>query len=87
MKEKIEKINFNEITLEESQDLLNELLTYDGDEFKELVTSIIDTVDFTLESEGKIPVSIDVIFNNDRVKIIVDELLSEYSDESQDSTL
>lgn len=80
MKEIIESINFNELTLEGAQNLLSELLTYDGEEFKELVTLVIDTIEFSIVNED-IPVSIDVIFNNERVKFIVDELLSEYSED------
>lgn len=78
MKEKIESINFNEISLEESQELLNELLTYDGDEFKELVTLIIDSYDELIIDDGKVlPEPIELLFNNDRVISIMIELLEE----------
>lgn len=83
MKEKIESINFNELSLEDAQNLLNELLTYDGEEFKEMVTTVIDAIEFSIVSEDVIPVSIDTIFNNERVKVVVDEILSEYSEEEQ----
>lgn len=78
MKEKIESINFNEISLEESQELLNELLTYDGEEFKELVTLIIDSYDELIIDDGKVlPKPIELLFNNDRVSSTIDELLEE----------
>ena len=74
MKEKIEQLNFSELSKSDAQDLLNELLTHDGQDFKDLVTVIIDTIDTNTVSE-----SIELIFNNDRVKLVVDELLNEYN--------
>lgn len=79
MKEKIENLNFNELTIESSNELLNELLTYDDDdEFKELVINIIDSIEYSVVTNDSIPESINIIFNNDRVKTVIDTLLEEY---------
>lgn len=75
MKEKIEKINFNELSVEDTNNLLNELLTHEGDDFKELVLTIIDTMEYT--STDETPTSIDIIFSNERVKSLIDEILLE----------
>ena len=45
MKEKIENTNFSEITLDGANKLLTELLTYDGEEFKDYVITVIDSID------------------------------------------
>ena len=83
MKEKIECINFNEITLEESQELLNELLSYDGVEFKDLVMSIIDKIDESAFTGSIIPPPIDLLFSEKRVSLVVGELLEEYEVEGE----
>jgi len=80
MKEKIEKINFNELSLDDAQELLNELLTHKDEDFKDLVTTIIDTIEYSVITSEEVPVSIDLIFNNDRVKLVVDDLLDEYKE-------
>lgn len=79
MKQKIEQADFDKMTSETANELLTELLTYSGDEFKDLVVSIIDN---TAISENEMNTNIEVIFNNERVRTIIDELLSEY--DSQD---
>lgn len=79
MKEKIEQLNFSELSKSDAQDLLNELLTHDGQDFKDLVTVIIDTIDTNTVNSDTVSESIELIFNNDRVKLVVDELLNEYN--------
>lgn len=79
MKEKIENTNFSEITLDGANEILNELLTYDGDEFKEYVISIIDSIDNSILDGGNVNRNIEVIFNNERVIPVLDEIYKEYN--------
>lgn len=79
MKEKIENTNFSEITLDGANEILNELLTYDGDEFKDYVISIIDSIDNSILDGGNVNRNIEVIFNNERVIPVLDEIYKEYN--------
>lgn len=79
MKEKIENTNFNEISLDGANELLNELLSYNDNEFKNNVISIIDAIEYSNVDENKMNKNIEVIFNNERVKSVIDELLEEYN--------
>jgi len=81
MKEKIEQTNFDELTSEGANELLTELLTYVGDEFKELVVTVIDTIEYSSVSENKMNSNIEILFNNDRVKEVIDGLLDDYDTE------
>lgn len=79
MKEKIENTNFSEITLDGANEILNELLTYDGDEFKDYVISIIDSIDNSILDGGNMNRNIEIIFNNERVIPVLDEIYKEYN--------
>lgn len=80
MKEKIEQTNFNEITLESATELLNELLTTDGDVLRENVITLIDTLDYAVINEEKLNPNVYVILNNEKIKNVMDELSKEYQD-------
>ena len=79
MKEKIENTNFSEITLDGANKLLTELLTYDGEEFKDYVISVFDSIDNSVIDGGNMNKNIEVIFNNERVNIVLDEIYKEYN--------
>ena len=79
MKEKIENTNFSEITLDGANKLLTELLTYDGEEFKDYVIAVIDSIDNSVIDGGNMNKNIEVIFNNERVNIVLDEIYKEYN--------
>lgn len=81
MKEKIEKTNFNELTLDGANEILNELLSYDGDDFRNLVINIIDVIDYSSVNENDMNPNVEVIFNNERVKNVIYELSDEYETE------
>lgn len=81
MKEKIEKTNFNELTLDGANEILNELLSYDGDDFRNLVINIIDVIDYSSVNENNMNPNVEVIFNNERVKNVIYELSDEYETE------
>ena len=79
MKEKIESTNFNELTLDGANEILNELLTYQGEEFKEYVINIIDSIDNSIIDGGNMNENIRMIFNNERVIPVLDEIYKEYN--------
>lgn len=79
MKEKIENTNFSEITLDGANKLLTELLTYDGEEFKDYVITVIDSIDNSIIDGGNMNKNIEVIFNNERVSSVLDEIYKEYN--------
>lgn len=79
MKEKIENINFKELTMDDANSLLNELLTYEGIDFKENIIAIIDTINFSqVNDDENISEPIEIIFKNDRVQEVMNTLLDEY---------
>jgi hypothetical protein len=81
MKEKIENLDFNTMTVEDANDLLTSLLELDDDKLKESVIDIIDKIELSQMTDDQIPKSYEVIFNNDRVKVIAENLLDEYNED------
>ena len=77
MKEKLESIDFENLSMSEANDILNELLTYDGEEFKENIFTIIDNWKFT-QPEDEINEAVEFIFTNERVRNFIDSLVDEY---------
>ena len=81
MKEKIENLDFNAMTVEDANNLLTSLLELDDDGWKESVIEIIDKIELSQMSDDEIPKSYEVIFNNDRVKAVAENLLDEYNED------
>ena len=81
MKEKIENLDFNTMTEDGANDLLNSLLELTDEALKESVVEIIDKIELSQMSDDSIPKSYEVIFNNDKVKAVAESLLEEYNDE------
>ena len=81
MKEKIENLDFNAMTVEDANNLLTSLLELDDDGLKESVIEIIDKIELSQMSDDEIPKSYEVIFNNDRVKAVAENLLDEYNED------
>jgi hypothetical protein len=81
MKETIENLDFNTMTEESANDLLTSLLELDDDGLKESVVEIIDKIELSQMSDDEIPKSYEVIFNNDRVKEVAENLLDEYNED------
>ena len=77
MKEKIEKINFVTITEEETNQLMTELKTHEGEELKELVLLIIDTIDYTELNSDKLPEHVNQMFYEPFIKTVVEQILEE----------
>ena len=81
MKEKIESLDFNTMTEEDSNELLNELLQLDDENLKDTVISIIDKMEISDMNDENIPKSYEVIFNDEKIKGITENLLEEYDKE------
>ena len=84
MIEKIKALDFAKMSEEESQNLLTELLVLTDDELKECINTIVDGIsyeDTEIDMIDELLVSYKTIFNNDRVKKLMEELLEEYDKE------
>ena len=81
MKETIENLDFNTMDESGANDLLNSLLELTDEVLKESVVEIIDKIELSQMSNDSIPKSYEVIFNNDKIKNIAENLLEEYNDE------
>ena len=81
MKETIENLDFNTMDESGANDLLNSWLELTDEALKESVVEIIDKIELSQMSNDSIPKSYEVIFNNDKIKNIAENLLEEYNDE------
>jgi hypothetical protein len=81
MKETIENLDFSTMTEDGANNLLTSLLELDDDGLKESVINIIDKIELSQMSDDQIPKSYEIIFNNDRVKAIAENLLDEYNED------
>ena len=79
MKETIDNLDFNTMTEDGANDLLNSLLELTDEALKETVVDIIDKIELSQMSDDSIPKSYEVIFNNDKIKNIAENLLEEYN--------
>lgn len=74
MKEKIEKTDFNEMSLESANEFLNELLKTEDEELKENVIAFIDALDYSKIQDKTLNSNLDVIFNNEKIKNVLVEM-------------
>lgn len=81
MKETIENLDFNTLDEAGATDLLNTMLEQNDEVLKEAVVEIIDKIELSQMTDDDIPKSYEIIFNNDRVKVIAENLLDEYNDD------
>ena len=84
MIEKIKSLDFVNLNEADSQNLLTEMLSQNDDELKEYINTIVDGINYEdteIESIDELSVSYKTIFNNDRVKKLMEELLEEYDKE------
>jgi len=82
MKEQIENLDFNTMDETGANDLLNSLLELTDEDLKESVVSIIDKIELSQMTDDSIPKSYEIIFNNDKIKAVAENLLEEYNDET-----
>jgi hypothetical protein len=81
MKEQIEKLDFATMDEGQANDFLNSLLELSEDDLKEAVVNVIDKIELSTMNDESIPQSYEIIFNNDTVKTIAENLLDEYNEE------
>jgi hypothetical protein len=68
----------------DSQSLLTEMLELGDDDLKECINAIVDSINYEdteIDSIDELLVSYKTIFNNDRVKVLMEQLLEEYDKE------
>ncbi len=85
MIEKIKAADFTNMSEEESQNILTDMLAQSDDDLKNCINVIVDGIkyeDTDKESIDDLSVAYKIIFNNDRVKKIMEELLEEYDKEA-----
>ena len=85
MIEKIKTLDFVAMNEADSQNLLTEMLTLNDDELKECINTIVDSINYEdteIDSIDELLVSYKTIFNNDRVKQLMEQLLEEYDKEA-----
>lgn len=81
MKETIENLNFNTMTEDGANELLVSLLELDNDGLVESVIQIIDKIELSQMSDDEIPKSYEIIFNDDKIKAVAENLLDEYNED------
>jgi hypothetical protein len=77
MLENIKTLNYNTLTSEEVSVLIGELVNLPDDELTNYVNEIIDTIDSTTFADETVELypSYVQIFNNEKIKNIVDKML------------
>lgn len=81
MKETIKNLDFSTMTEDGAKELLTSLLELDDAGLKETVIEIIDKIELSQMSDDEIPASYEIIFNNDKVKAVAENLLDEYNED------
>jgi len=85
MIEKIKTLDFAQMSEDESQNLLTDMLTLGDDELKECINVVVDGINYEdteIDSIDELSVSYKTIFNNERVKVLMEQLLEEYDKEA-----
>jgi hypothetical protein len=85
MIEKIKSLDFAQMSEDDSQNLLTEMLTLGDDELKECINVVVDGINYEdteIDSIDELSVSYKTIFNNERVKLLMEQLLEEYDKEA-----
>ena len=82
MIEKVKELDFEKMSEEESDVLLEELMNQSDEDLKESLNNIIDTIDYkyTSEEESDLFPSYNKIFGNERIKEMLSVLLKEYEE-------
>lgn len=84
MIEKIKTLDFVAMNEADSQSLLTEMLALGDDDLKECINTVVDSINYEdteIDSIDELLVSYKTIFNNDRVKVLMEQLLEEYDKE------
>lgn len=81
MIEKLKSLDFTNVTQEETDNILSEMLSLNDDDMKECIYLIIDSVDYGDTDSDKIEdlsVFYKTVFNDEKVKGIMQSILDEY---------
>lgn len=84
MIEKMKTMDFVAMNEEDSQNLLTDMLVLNDDELKECINIIVDSINYEdteIDNIDELLVSYKTIFNNDRIKQLMEQLLEEYDKE------
>lgn len=81
MKEKIENLDFNTLDENGVNELITSLLELNDEDLKESIINIIDKIELAQIRDDNIPSVYKVIFNNDKIKNVAENLLKEYNDD------
>ena len=84
MIEKIKTMDFTKVSEEEANNILTEMLELNDDDVKECVNIIIDSIDYedtNVDNIEELPVSYQLIFSNEKIKKVMEDLLEEYDKE------
>jgi hypothetical protein len=82
MVEKIKTFDFTNSTGEQVESLISEMVALPTEQLKECLNEVIDTIDMKYTAEDStevLPESYKTIFNNDKVKVVLEILLDEYN--------
>ena len=81
MVEKLKELEFSNLSQEETDGILTEMLSLNDDDIKECVYLIIDSVNYEdtdNENIENLSVFYKTVFNNEKVKGVMQDILEEY---------
>jgi hypothetical protein len=84
MIEKLKTMDFDQMSEDETKNVLIEMLELNDDDLKECVNVIVDSINYEdtdVDNIDELSVSYRIIFDNDKIKQIMEELLEEYDKE------
>lgn len=86
MIEKIKSLDLNTINESDSTELLNDILKLEEDGIKECINTVIDSIEYTdteVSDINEMSVFHKIFFNDDKVKLLMEDLLKEYETETE----
>jgi polyhydroxyalkanoate synthesis regulator phasin len=82
MIERIKGFDYLNSSEEDVNKLIEDLVTLSSDDLKNCVNEIVDTIDYKYTADDgtdKLPDSYEIIFNNEKIKQVLEDLLEEYN--------
>lgn len=84
MIEKIKSLNFYNLTKEESENVLVDILSLDDDKIEECINVIIDNInlnDIELDNADNLHESFKIILDDDKIKQVMENIIKKLDDE------
>lgn len=84
MIEKLKTMDFALMSEDEAKNILTEMLELNNDDLKECVNVVVDSINYEdtdVDNIEELAISYRTIFNNDKIKQIMEDLLEEYDKE------